>query len=126
MVSSVWKLLLFNTLLLAAAMYLFIFTDHRQNQELYTTHAILNGLMIYLILFPCLQALIHLTNLYICRSQLELYKMQMAEIISEQDCIAYIEKPLRKIHVLLLFYPLVLLAHAVIVFTCYYLKEHLL
>jgi hypothetical protein len=124
MVSSVWKLLLINALILAMAVYTFVFTDAQRHRDFYLNDSFWNGLILYLILFPCLKALIHMANLYIFRTQLDSYKMQMAEIISEHDYIIYIQKPLRKIQTLLLFYPLVILAHVAIAFTCYYLKNH--
>lgn len=124
MVSSVWKLLFINALILAMVMYTFVFTDAQRHRDFYLNDSFWNGLILYLILFPCLKALIHMANLYIFRTQLDSYKMQMAEIISEHDYIIYIQKPLRKIQTLFLFYPLVILAHVAIAFTCYYLKNH--
>lgn len=124
--NSVWKLLLINTLILAMVLYTLIFTDAQRHEDFYLNGFIFDGLILYLILFPCFKAIIHLTNLYICRTQLDAYKMQMAEFISEYDYIIYIKKPLRKIHNLFLLYPLVMLAHVAIAFTCYYLKSYCL
>jgi|GEM_PF-3988204 len=126
MVNSVWKLLLINTLILAMVLYTLIFTDAQRHKDFYLNNSILNWLILYLILFPCFKALIHLMNLYSFRTQLDSYKMQMAEFISEHDYIVYIKKPLRKIQTLFLLYPLVMLAHGLIAFTCYYLKDHFL
>lgn len=124
MAGSVWRLLMINTLILMMVIYTLIFTDAQRHSDFYLHDSVFDGLILYLILFPCMKALIHLTNLYIYRMQLDTYKMQMAETISVQDYIIYIEKPLRKIHVFFLSYPLVILAHAAIAFTCYYLKGH--
>lgn len=124
MASSVWKLLLINTLIMAMFLYTFMFTDAPRHRDFYLNDSLLDGLILYLLLFPCFKALIHMANLYIFRTQLDLYKMQMAEIISEHDYIVYIRKPLRKIQNIFLFYPLVILAHLAIAFTCYYLKNH--
>lgn len=124
MVGSVWKLLLLNALILVLFLYTFIFTDAPRHRDFYLNNSLLDGLILYLILFPCLKALIHMANLYIFRTQLDLHKMQMAEIISEYDYVIYIRKPLRKIQTLFLFYPLVILAHVAIAFACYYLKNH--
>lgn len=127
MVSSVWKLLLINTLILIVVLYTLVFTDaQRQDKDLYLTHVILNVLIFYLILVPCIKALVHLGSLYICRTRLDLYKIKMAEIISESDYATYIQQPLRKIHIMFLTYPLVILAHLAMVFTCYYLKFYVL
>jgi hypothetical protein len=126
MVNSIWKLLLINMLILAMVLYTLIFTDAQRHRDFYLHDSILNWLTVYFILFPCLKALIHMASLYLYRTQLDSYKLQMAEIISEHDYIIYIERPLRKIQTLFLCYPLVILAHAAIAFTCYYLKTHFL
>lgn len=126
MMNSVWKLLLINTLILAMFIYTFMFTDAPRHKDFYLNDSIFNGLILYLILFPCFKALIHLTSLCIFRTQLESYKMQMVQFISEYDYITYIKKPQRKIQTLFLLYPLVILAHVAIAFTCYYLKNYCL
>jgi hypothetical protein len=123
-VSSVWKLLLINALVLAMVLYTLMFTDAQRHEDFYLSPAIFNGLIIYFILFPAIKALMHLVSLYICKARLNLYKMQMAEVISEPDYVRYIKQPLRKIQILFMVYPVVILTHAVIVFICYYLKEH--
>lgn len=124
--NSVWKLLLIHTLILMMVLYTLMFTDAQRHEDFYLNDSIFNGLILYLILFPCVKAIIHLTNLYTCRAQLDSYKMQMAEFISEHDYIIYIKKPLRKIQNLFLLYPLVMLAHVAIAFTCYHLKDYCL
>ncbi|MCZ8285138.1 MAG: hypothetical protein O9353_06740, partial [Bacteroidia bacterium] len=83
-----------------------------------------NGLVLYMILFPCFKALIHLMNLCNLRTQLDSQKMQTVEFISEYDYVAYIKTPLRRIQFLFLLYPLVILAHVAIAFICYYLRDH--
>ncbi len=124
MMNSVWKLLLINMLILAMFMYTFMFTDAPRHRDFYMNDSIFNGLILYLILFPCFKALVHLPNLCICRTQLDCFKMQMVEFISEYDYVIYIKKPLRKIQTMFLLYPLVILAHVAIAFACYYLKNH--
>lgn len=126
MMDSIWKLLLINTLVLCVALYTLIFTDAHRHKDFYLNDFILNGLLLYLSVFPCFKSFIHLTSLCIFRTQLNYHKLQIAESISEHDYILYIKKPLRKIQTLLLLYPLVLLAHGAIAFACYYLKTHCL
>lgn len=124
--TSVWKLLTINALILSMLLYTFMFTDAQRHEDFYLNNFILNGLILYLALFPCFKALIDLTSLYIFRSQLYSYKMQVGEFISEYDYTVYIKKPLRKIQDLFLLYPLALMAHAAMALSCYYLKDHFL
>lgn len=121
---EVWKLLLINTLVLAMVLYTLVFTDVQRHKDFYLNQTVFNGLILFLILFPGIKTLIHLASLYICKTRLALYKMEMAETISEPDYVRYIKQPLQKIRMLFMIYPVVILAHALMAFVCYYLKNH--
>jgi hypothetical protein len=121
-VSSVWKLLLVNILLLIMIIYVLMFTDAPMHEDFYMSDAILNGFAFYFTVFPCFKILVQFISLYICKTRLNLYRMQMAEVISESDYDTYLKRPLRKIQTLFLTLPLVLLMHLIMAYVCYRLK----
>ena len=121
-VGSAWKLLIINALLLFMIVGILIFTHAQMHKNYYISDAILNGFVFYFAMFPCFKALIHHIGLSICKTRLSLYKMQMAEIISEPDYETYLKRPLRKIQVIFLTYPLVILMHLSMAYICYHLK----
>ncbi len=121
-VSSVWKLLVVNALILIMIIYVLMFTDAPMHEDFYMSNAILNGFIFYFAVFPSLKVLIQFVSLYICKTRLHLYRMQMAEVISESDYDTYFQRPLRKIQTLFLTLPLVLLIHLSMAYICYHLK----
>eukprot|EP01012_Entosiphon_sulcatum_P055154 TRINITY_DN76678_c0_g1_i1.p1 TRINITY_DN76678_c0_g1~~TRINITY_DN76678_c0_g1_i1.p1 ORF type:complete len:156 (-),score=9.54 TRINITY_DN76678_c0_g1_i1:15-482(-) len=122
---SIRKLLFLNLAILGVVLLLSLTSLQEDVRDLPATPYILSGLILYFILYPCLKALIHLTRLYDYNTRLMTWKMQMAETISESDYLNATQY-LQKIRTLLRIYPLVLLVHLAIAFTCYYLKHRFL